>query len=115
MARPVREGAVGKVPPNSGRQLTSSLPHFAQSAALAALLRGLKARGIHSVVYTGYTLEALARRAEPAVRAALELTDLLIDGPFVAGLTEGAGEWRGSRNQRLIPEPARLLPRVGLD
>jgi len=88
---------------------------FAQSAGLAALLGGLKARGIHLVVYTGYTLEALARRAEPAVRAALELTDLLIDGPFVAGLTEGAGEWRGSRNQRLIPEPARLLPRVGLD
>jgi len=59
-------------------------------------------------VYTGFTLEALARRQDPAVHAALSLTDLLIDGPFVEALAEGAGEWRGSRNQRLIPHPTTL-------
>jgi len=109
LARPVREGADGKVPADNGRQLTSSLPHFAQPVGLAALLRCLKARRIHTVVYTGYTLEVLARRAEPAIRAALELTDLLIDGPFVAALADGAGEWRGSRNQRFISHPALAL------
>ena len=39
----------------------------------------------------------------------LELTDLLIDGPFVAALADGAGEWRGSRNQRFISHPALAL------
>lgn len=82
---------------------------FAQPAGLAALLRRLKARGVHTVVYSGYTLETLARRAEPEVRRALCLTDLLIDGPFIAALAADAGAWRGSRNQRLIPHPGRML------
>jgi anaerobic ribonucleoside-triphosphate reductase activating protein len=72
-------------------------------------LRALKRRGIHTVVYTGYTLETLARREEPAVGEALRLTDMLIDGPFVRSLVAGAGQWRGSRNQRLIVQPARAL------
>ena len=75
---------------------------FAQPAALAALLRCLKVRGAHTVVYSGYTIEALRRRADAFVRMALALTDLLIDGAFVAALADGAGEWRGSRNQRLL-------------
>jgi len=69
--------------PRDGVSILGGEP-FAQPVGLAALLRRLKARDIHTVVYTGYTLESLARRPEPAIRAALELTDLLIDGPFVA-------------------------------
>ncbi len=94
--------------PRDGVSVLGGEP-FAQPVGLAALLRCLKARRIHTVVYTGYTLEVLARRAEPAIRAALELTDLLIDGPFVAALADGAGEWRGSRNQRFISHPALAL------
>jgi anaerobic ribonucleoside-triphosphate reductase activating protein len=94
--------------PRDGVSILGGEP-FAQPVGLAALLRCLKARRIHTVVYTGYTLEVLARRAEPAIRAALELTDLLIDGPFVAALADGAGEWRGSRNQRFISHPALAL------
>jgi len=82
---------------------------MAQPGGLAALLGRLKERGMHTVVYTGYTLEALATRSDPAVRRALKLTDLLIDGPYVAALANGAGEWKGSRNQRLIPNPALAL------
>src|SRR5579859_5616894 len=59
---------------------------FAQPVGLAALLSRLRARQVHTTVYTGYTLEALARRPEPAVQLALELTDLLIDGPYVEAL-----------------------------
>jgi anaerobic ribonucleoside-triphosphate reductase activating protein len=94
--------------PRDGVSILGGEP-FAQPVGLAALLRRLKARRIHTVVYTGYTLEVLARRAEPAIRAALELTDLLIDGPFLAALADGAGEWRGSRNQRFISHPALAL------
>ena len=82
---------------------------FLQPRALLLLLQGLKARRLHSVVYSGYTLGALARRPRPEVHAALCLTDLLIDGPYVAALAEGAGEWRGSRNQGLIAYPGRIL------
>ncbi len=78
---------------------------FAQPRALAAVLRELEALGIHRTVYTGHTFEVLRRRPEPEVREALVLTDLLIDGPYVRRLSAGAGEWRGSRNQRLIPLP----------
>jgi anaerobic ribonucleoside-triphosphate reductase activating protein len=78
---------------------------FSQPAGLAALLKELKARDLHTVVYTGYTLGMLARRSEPDIHEAFHLIDLLVDGPFVATLTDGAGEWRGSSNQRLIPHP----------
>lgn len=74
-----------------------------QVDGLVNLLQILRARGQHIVLYTGYVLETLLRRPEPAVREALGLVDLLIDGPFLERLASGAGEWRGSRNQRLIP------------
>lgn len=94
--------------PRDGISVLGGEP-MAQAAGLAALLRRLKARGLHTTIYTGYTLEALARRSEPAVQAALELTDLLIDGPYREALAESAGEWRGSRNQRLIHHPSSVL------
>ena len=94
--------------PRDGVTILGGEP-LAQAAGLAALLRKLKSRGIHTVVYTGYTLAALASRADPAIRAALENTDLLIDGPYVSALSRAAGEWRGSSNQRTIPTPSSLL------
>ena len=100
--------------PRDGVTILGGEP-FLQPVGLAALLGRIKARGVHTTVYTGYTLEALARRPEPAVRAALQLTDLLIDGPFVAALAQGAGEWRGSRNQRLIADPSTVLNPFELD
>jgi anaerobic ribonucleoside-triphosphate reductase activating protein len=94
--------------PRDGITVLGGEPFF-QPQGLAALLRELKRRGVHTVVYTGYTLETLARREEPDVHEALRLTDLLIDGPFVRSLAAGAGRWRGSRNQRVILKPARAL------
>lgn len=98
--------------PRDGVTISGGEP-FLQPHALLLLLQELKARRIHTVVYTGYTLEALACRQEPEVQAALRLTDLLVDGPYVAALGDGAGEWRGSRNQRLIPNPALALAADG--
>ncbi len=90
-------------------QLVSGLPYFFQPAGLADLLKELQGRSVHTVVHSGYTLEVLTHRPEPAVWEVLHLIDLLVDGPFVAALAEGAGEWRGSRNQRLIHHPVSLL------
>ena len=100
--------------PRDGVSILGGEP-FYQPTGLLALLRELKARGLHTVVYTGYGLEALPSRPEPEVARALDLIDLLIDGPFIASLSSHAGEWRGSRNQRLIPNPSLSLPRLRLD
>ncbi|MCW5851826.1 MAG: radical SAM protein [Anaerolineae bacterium] len=94
--------------PRDGITVTGGEP-FLQPVGLLALLQRLKAHDLHTVVYTGFTLEALACRLEPEVQAALKLIDVLIDGPFVARLSDGAGEWRGSRNQRVIHRPGALM------
>ena len=87
--------------PRNGMTVTGGEP-FLQPVGLLALLQQLNAHDLHTVVYTGFTLEALVRRVEPEVEAALKLIDILIDGPFVARLSDRAGEWRGSRNQQVI-------------
>ncbi len=94
--------------PRDGITVTGGEP-FAQAGALLEVLTAMKDQHVHTTVYTGYTLEALAARSRPNIDAALELIDLLIDGPYVQALAKGAGEWRGSRNQRLIEHPAQSL------
>lgn len=94
--------------PRDGVSVTGGEP-FLQPRGLLALLQRLRAHGLHIVVYTGYTLEALARQPELEIREALYLMDILVDGPFVARLADGAGEWRGSRNQRVIPCPLDVI------
>lgn len=94
--------------PRDGVTISGGEP-FAQLDALLEVLTSLKAGDVHTTVYSGYTIEALAARSRPEVRGALDLIDLLIDGPYVHALAKGAGEWRGSRNQRLIEYPGRVL------
>ncbi len=95
--------------PRDGVTILGGEP-FLQPEGLAALVGALKEQQLHVTLYTGYQLEALLAREEKAVSEALALTDLLIDGPFVASLMRGAGEWRGSTNQRIIPQPLRMQP-----
>lgn len=75
---------------------------FDQPGSVAELVSRLKRHGLHVTVYSGYSIEQLIQRREPSIDYILTNIDLLIDGPFVVGLREGAGEYRGSRNQRFI-------------
>jgi len=75
---------------------------FDQPGPLAELIYRLKRHGLHLTVYTGYTMETLIERKQPAIDYTLTHADLLIDGPFVTSLNRNAGEYRGSRNQRFI-------------
>lgn len=80
-----------------------------QPEGLLGLVRALRERGCpHILLYSGYTYERLQRMAdrEPAISAILDEIDVLLDGPFVEALTDGAGPWMGSRNQRVINLPA---------
>lgn len=97
----VRHALAPEGEPRDGVTVTGGEP-FDQPAALAAILRGLKARGVHTIVYTGHTVEALRGRRQPETDEALRLADIIVDGPFVVGLSRGATGWRGSTNQRTI-------------
>jgi len=75
---------------------------FDQPESVAELVSRLKDNGLHVTAYSGYTIEQLIQRNLPAMDYILTHIDLLIDGPFVREMHEGAGEYRGSRNQRII-------------
>jgi anaerobic ribonucleoside-triphosphate reductase activating protein len=75
---------------------------FDQPGPVAELISRLKSRDLHITIYSGYTLKDLIARKIPSIEYILTHIDLLIDGPFVSSLRDGAGEYRGSRNQRLI-------------
>ena len=74
---------------------------FAQAAALAELVEQVKAaRDLSVMSYTGYVLDHLRRHGSAAQHRLLDLLDILVDGPYVAGKHADL-RWRGSANQRL--------------
>jgi anaerobic ribonucleoside-triphosphate reductase activating protein len=75
---------------------------FEQAAPVAALLTSLRIRGLSTMVYSGHTYEHLRRQGDPGIESLLAATDLLVDGPFLPSLYDGALAWRGSANQRLL-------------
>ncbi len=77
---------------------------FCQPEAFAELGRRVKALGLNITVFSGYTLEKLNEMSmqSAGVRELLELTDILIDGPFINELRDLTLQFRGSSNQRVI-------------
>lgn len=75
---------------------------FDQPESVAELVSRLKNHGLHVTVYSGSTIEQLIERKLPAIEYILTHIDLLIDGPFISEMRDEAGEYRGSRNQRII-------------
>ncbi len=75
---------------------------FDQPSPVAELVSRLKRHGLHITIYSGYTLEELIGRKDFNIDFVLTHIDLLIDGPFLRELGQGAGEYRGSRNQKVI-------------
>lgn len=72
---------------------------FAQASACAELARLVRRRGKSVMTLTGYRLEEIESGGADGL-ALLEVTDLLIDGPFVAELADLSRPWVGSSNQR---------------
>ncbi|CAN5662317.1 hypothetical protein BH24ACI3_BH24ACI3_00820 [soil metagenome] len=73
---------------------------FDQPGPVAEMVSSLKRFNLNVAIYSGRTLEDLIARRDPCVDYILGHIDLLIDGPFENSLTPGAGEYRGSSNQR---------------
>lgn len=53
-------------------------------------------------IYSGYTYEELADRADFYTNNILELTDVLVDGRYIEAERDVSLQFRGSRNQRII-------------
>lgn len=94
--------------PRDGITILGGEP-FLQPDGLLATMLSLKERDQHITLYTGYTLKQLMSRHETEIRRILEITDILIDGPFVKELSANAGEWLGSTNQTITRRPASLF------
>lgn len=77
---------------------------FCQAEAFVELGRKVKERGLNITTFSGYTLEELREMAvqRADVCELLELTDILIDGPFINELRDLTLQFRGSSNQRVI-------------
>jgi anaerobic ribonucleoside-triphosphate reductase activating protein len=97
--------------PRDGITILGGEP-FLQLTGLLALLQLLKAQAQHITLYTGFTLEELQQRDDARILQIFALTDILIDGPFVKELTDNAGEWRGSTNQRILYHPVQYLSSI---
>ena len=83
---------------------------FSQAAALAELAALLKAKKYEVASYSGWTFEALQKKAaaEPDVAALLAQLDVLVDGPFLEAEKSLELKFRGSGNQRILDVPASL-------
>jgi anaerobic ribonucleoside-triphosphate reductase activating protein len=75
---------------------------FDQPEAVAELVCRLKRHNLHITIYSGYKLETLIGRKDPNTNYILTHSDALIDGPFTFQDRGKAGEYRGSRNQRIL-------------
>ena len=77
---------------------------FVQPKALLPLAREIKKRGLHLLIYSGYTYEQLSAlaRTDQAIAELLRLCDTLIDGPYVEEERDLTLHFRGSSNQRIL-------------
>lgn len=75
---------------------------FLQGHEMAALAREAKKMGLDVITYTGYVYEELLTLELPGSRELLEVTDILVDGPFRQELKDLSLAFRGSSNQRLL-------------
>ena len=90
----------------SGITLSGGEP-FEQAEALCTLAEGAKAQGKNVMTYTGYVFEALLARNDPWIDRLLDLTDILVDGPYKEELRDLELQFRGSANQRLLDRAER--------
>ena len=74
---------------------------FAQADALASVGEQVQEAGYTVVTYTGYTFEQLTSSADPASSRLLNVTDLLIAGPYIRAQACNH-PYIGSSNQQLI-------------
>lgn len=72
--------------------------HVVDACALATAARELN---LSVMIFSGFTLEELRARQSSDVDRLLELTDILVDGPYLREQPDTSRRWIGSTNQRI--------------
>lgn len=77
---------------------------FSQAESLVKLGKQARKRNLDIIIYTGYTYEDIINgfSNNPYWEPLLNLTDYLIDGPFILSEKSLSLRFRGSKNQRII-------------
>lgn len=77
---------------------------FCQSEALSEIGQLVHKKGLNVVTYSGYTYEYLRKNSdsENNFGKLLDVSDYLVDGPFIQAQKDMLLKFRGSRNQRII-------------
>lgn len=73
----------------------------AHAPAARALAQAARELGLSVMTFTGFTIEELQERGDPAVLELIGLTDILVDGPYIREQPDTTRRWIGSRNQRI--------------
>ena len=66
------------------------------------LIKKAKEENLSVVIYSGSYYEELVNKNDPLINQILELSDILIDGPFEIDKLNLELPYRGSENQRVI-------------
>ena len=93
--------------PGPGRKMIKGVTFsggepFMQAGDLAQIAFEAKRIGWDVTTYTGYTYEELEQREDADIQALLDLTDYLVDGPYIHDQRDISLKFRGSTNQRII-------------
>ncbi|MCL1864107.1 MAG: radical SAM protein [Defluviitaleaceae bacterium] len=93
--------------PGPGRKMVKGVTFsggepFLQAGDCAQIAFEAKRIGWDVTTFTGHTYEELMAREDADIRALLDLTDYLIDGPYIHEERDIGLKFRGSTNQRLI-------------
>jgi anaerobic ribonucleoside-triphosphate reductase activating protein len=77
---------------------------FDQAADCAGIAAAARDKGLNVWVFTGMTFEEILKEAKPesSKQTLLTLTDVLVDGRYIASERTLSLKWRGSKNQRII-------------
>ena len=71
-----------------------------QARGLAVLASRVQKIDLSVMVFTGYTLNELQDMALPGVDELLQLSDIVVDGPYDSTIPDKKRNWVGSSNQR---------------
>jgi anaerobic ribonucleoside-triphosphate reductase activating protein len=72
--------------------------HLPQAIAFCSAVRD---RGLSVMIFSGFTIEELHARNDPQTEQLIQLTDILVDGPYIREQPDNERRWIGSTNQRI--------------